>query len=255
MTELQAVSDGELVFFGEDGHVINDGDPSGQILDLAPSPNGQVALTWNPRRNKAEELEVRARVFGSQAILVPLIRYSIQLGHGRVNWSQPAPNAVGAGGAVLFQEYVLPGRGMRTHVNARGLRITFRNVEGTPLGIGGAGAVKLQVSVQPVISECCHDDWLREQYINAVMGQPGAGGPATQFPAEATEWLVRSINGTPFVAGDAALQLFTITNGALGPVLDIATAGLDDWQPIPTLAASFQFWGVAAAEAGSVHFR
>jgi len=225
------------------GRVITLRGPSSQTLDLQGSgAAGAVASTvleWAPEDRGASEVEIRARIVSTTALLgiEPIVRWFSEIGHGDQVWREPTPVLPVIAGAP-YLDYGLPARGMSWRVTSRQFRIGFHN-QGT---LGGAPVVRttVQVSVLPAWGAF----WPVYPYQHLAVPFLGHQQP---FPITAREFKLTDLAGLPL----ALLAVSTTLIGLNGGLLSVQDGALyADWTPVPHLAA-----GITCTAACELNFR
>lgn len=218
-------------FAGSLAKIHTKADPAGIVLTLPPAP-GQRLYAWDVDGNVAMDVELRARIVSCPPGFLPLVRYSIELGHGRIVYTDPQPSVAGPlGGAVVFEQEILPARGMVWRLSAKQLRVNFQNFTA---GLAPpAPDIKIAVSVQPVLG-AARPYRMRQQFVDV----PAAGSSGvSRFPADFDSWHVRSAVSGKVLAGGYTVDYISLTNATIATVAP-PTLRFED--PIPVLAAGWR---------------
>jgi len=214
-------------YAGSQSKVLTTGNPAGQLIELPPAP-GSKLFAWSTKERLAMDLELRARIVGAPPAFFPEVRWSSELGHGRVSYSDPAPSVSGGlGGAIAIADEILPARGMVWRLSAKELRINFRNFT---VGLLPPLSIKLLVSVQPAQGAL---PFVRRQQQISI---PAAGSSSlNRFPAEASSWFLRS------AFSGKALVGYTVTYVSIAnaSIITVAPPVAMFEDPIPVTAAGF----------------
>lgn len=201
--------------------------PSSQILRF--STGMTLPFSWAPVDRRQCEVELRARMVGvsSDALgAVPVVRWRMQLGHGRSVWPEPPPVPAFIAGSPMH-EYTLPARGMILRLNVRELKLLLRLAP--PIGGPDIASVDVELSVQPC--------WgmLVPQVPYAHWALAGAGFQQPH-PMEAREWRLTDLAGLPLAPGAVGIVQLGIA-GALFGAADGASYA--DYRPVPHDAAGW----------------
>ena len=201
--------------------------PSGVSLNLSGFASKQIA--WEPVKRGQMELEVRARIVGTSAIIgsIPIVRWDMELGHGKNVYREPNPALPQIAGTPMLK-YSLPARGMIFRINARELRLFFE-LQGPLAGVP-IPELAIRVSIMPCLGAWCPCP------IHQAIAFPFAG-VQQPFPAEAREWKLTNEAGLPIVGQPALSVLFVGVAGAL--FAPTAANQFQDWSPIPHDAAGW----------------
>lgn len=216
--------------------------PSSQTLILkgsevaalaAGTVAGWVDFNWTPQDKGASEVEIRARIVSTSAVLgiEPIVRWYAEFGHGDQTWRDPTPVLPSIAGSP-YLDYGLPGRGMSWRITARQFKIGFRT-QGT-LGGAAVAETRIQVSALPGWGAF----WPVYPYQQLAVPFSAVQQP---FPITAREWRLQTLTGVAIAPGAIAITLIGI-NGGLIAVVDAALFA--EYRPIPHLAAG---WVAAAA--------
>ncbi len=183
---------------------------------------------WETEHSSALDLELRAWIASTSAApeTTPIVRWRIEIGHGAAIAEYPptrAPNV----SDNLYTRAILPGRGLVLRTSARQLRIYFTG--GLTLESDAVAENKIRVSVQPSVAS----------ELAIPLAQLALGEDQIPFPANANDFRIRMFDGSPFFAGAASVDFFSMLDQDIGSG-DLAANGYGNWSPIPVMAASMQ---------------
>lgn len=205
--------------------------PASQNLNLEGSglvAIGHQVLAWEPDNREANEIEIRARMLSTDAIIgsIPVVRWFSEIGHGDAVWREPQPALPIVQGTPIT-EYSLPARGMVWRTTSREFRIGFR-LQGVLAGPAPTKAT-IQVTILPGWGLL----WPTYPYQHIVFPTAGI---VTGFPMTAREWRLTDAVGRPLAPAAVSVTFVGIV-GALFGVSDGAL--FDDWRPLPHDAVGF----------------
>jgi hypothetical protein len=234
---IQQHSGLEQLHYGE-GSVIELRGPSAQILTLQGV--GPQLIQWAPDDYRVLDVEVRMQLleFNPFDINVPtappLVTFSLRFGHGRQTFTLPfLPGYLGGVAALTtFNDYTLTHRGHVLRLTARELQLRLQCLQDTGFGANPYTTVKVAVSFAPTHSMC--GDSMPRQHV-------GTGFNFNQFPPEAREWRLSNVQGLPYAAAVATVDIIDIANRPI--VLGADAAQWANFQAIPQFA---YFWGSQA---------
>lgn len=190
---------------------------------------GVGVYAWEVEQTKqALDLELRASVVDTTAAAgrTPVVRYSIEYGHGDAAIEMP-PTRLPSVSAALYSLPILPGRGLVLRLSARRFKIVFRG--GLDSQGGNVPSNKVRVSMQPSIGRMFRALQYAQLAVQSEL-QP--------FPMDASEFRLRdATDGSAFIAGVCSVNMRGMTDELLATV-DAAAAGYDAWTPVPPLAAA-----------------
>jgi hypothetical protein len=200
--------------------------PPGQTFALnGVGESSAQAFSWATVAKRALDLELRIQPLSflrANESTAPIINYRLEIAHGDVVHKFPATPQ-----GLVINNPILPHRGLLARLSSRELRVALWL---SPLDLDPPDGATVKVSVQPALGSTGRP---------SIVMQDVNTSPTTmqQFPLEAREWRVRSVqDGQPGPIGLASLTFVALT-GALAAGGDAALYA--DWTPIPVFAA---FW-------------
>ncbi len=198
----------------------------GSVLDLVAGANR--IQEWNPADRRVHDLELRAQMTSCSGAIgqIPVIRWSLEIGHGDVTYSSPAPTDPVISGTPIL-DYTLPARGLVLRLSARVLRAKFRL--DPPIAGPAIATAKVQVSIQPALGPV-------PVFPYQHLANPFAG-VRQPFSPDHREWKLHDATGQPLAPLAVAITPVGSLGALLGPVDGALFA---DWTPIPHDATAWQ---------------
>lgn len=215
---------GERLPVGTGGDVISLQGPSGQVVELAG--DGANTLQWAPIERRAMEVELMIRLLAHTNPAginndPPILRASVQYGHGVLTWQDPFMPPPFASGALVYENYGVPARGIVWRLAAREIKVVLRSS-----GRKSGGAAYPKTSVYVSFLPCdgmVRPVWPQNDFAVTSL-VPLVIAP---FPVGATQWRIFDQNGAAFAAGNVSYvglesETYTVTRASLADFRPIA---------------------------------